>query len=344
MVSKRCEDCEDIVWLHLSDAHLCRAKTGWDAAHVIDKLRDDLQNMAARHELRPDLIFFTGDLVWGNIPEMPIKEQFSQAHEFFEQIRNAFDPPVPTSNVFIVPGNHDIDRKQITESETYWLDSLPDRDHKRAPDKINEMIRDANRQWKQFMERLSYYNEFLQTLGYRHLVKDPERLIYSHTVKVAGLEVGIAGLNSSWSCGRDKEKGKLWLGRWQIGETYRQIKHSDFSIALIHHPINWFTEHEDPDLGRELEKMFQFHLHGHEHREWVTELDGHIRIAAGACYDSSRRENGYNFVRLLPMQNRGEVFLRCYDKDGGGWIPRIVYGKTDDEGKWPLSRGLRLGP
>jgi len=49
-----------VTWLHLSDLHICQPKTGWDAARVLEKLRDDLLHMQQAHGLQPDLIFFTG--------------------------------------------------------------------------------------------------------------------------------------------------------------------------------------------------------------------------------------------------------------------------------------------
>ena len=42
-------------------------------------------------------------------------------------------------------------------------------------------------------------------------------------------------------------------------------------------------------------------------------------IAAGACYERSDKENGYNFVRLDLATRQGKVWLRQYENIGGGW-------------------------
>jgi hypothetical protein len=76
-------------------------------------------------------------------------------------------------------------------------------------------------------------------------------------------------------------------------------------------------------------------LHGHEHQEWVEEnVDGRTRIAAGACYDRSDKDNSYNFVRLDLTTGKGEVWLRRYDPPGG-WVERPVAGKAEN-GIWPI--------
>ena len=57
----------EVTWLHLSDLHVCKPRTGWDAKRVTDTLCADLRKMQEEHGLRPDLIFFTGDAAYGHI-------------------------------------------------------------------------------------------------------------------------------------------------------------------------------------------------------------------------------------------------------------------------------------
>src|SRR5207302_1401094 len=113
---------------------------------------------------------------------------------------------------------------------------------------------------------------------YGHLLEDPDRLVYGVRREIRGLKVGVAGFNSAWSCGRDNERGKLWLGHpWQVGELKRRLGEVDISIALIHHPGGWFVEFEEPDFSQLLQRSFHFHLHGHEHQGWVASDGSHTR-------------------------------------------------------------------
>src|SRR5271165_1580209 len=100
----------------------------------------------------------------------------------------------------------------------------------------------------------------------------------------AGVRIGIAGLNSAWSCADNQDKAKLWCGvDWQIPQLKRRLGPVAFSFALIHHPGNWFTDREDPSAMRRLRQEFPILLHGHEHREWVeVDSDGHLVLSAGA--------------------------------------------------------------
>ena len=120
---------------------------------------------------------------------------------------------------------------------------------------------------------------------------------------------------------------------------HRGVRNADFSLALIHHPINWFVPYEDPKLWRTFEDDFAFLLHGHEHQGWVQQQrNGHVRVAASACYETSENENGYNFVRVDLDQKVAEVFLRRFDSIGRGWIQNVVHGHTNRDGVWRLEQ------
>lgn len=328
-----------VTWLHFSDLHLCEPQTGWDSARVLQKLGADLKQLQYDHDLRPDLIFFTGDAVFGHIRDeagLSITDQFAEAWLLFEEVREIFEPAIERENLFIVPGNHDINRSQILEPISKWLHDLIKEGGGQSQDRVTAMIQKSDNEWQECMKRLADYRNFLRDAGYDHLLEDPERLIYGTVREVGPVSVGIAGLNSAWSCAGDHEKGKIWLGgKWQIQTLEQKISKANLRIGLMHHPINWFTEVEDPSLGPLLERSFHFFLHGHEHQNWVHSSPRHTQIAGGAAYDRSDKENGYNIVRLNWDNGTGEVWLRKYDNVGGGWIPRTIFQRADN-GVWFL--------
>ncbi len=331
-----------ITWLHFSDLHLCNPKSGWEAKNILEKLGDDLRRLQDKHGLAPDLIFFTGDAVFGHLGEnggKTITEQFKEAAHFFESIQEVFTNNVPIGNFFIVPGNHDVKRTKLLEliNNGFKL-SLQGKDYTGVEKALNELIKQGGDEWEGFINRLSDYRQFLADNDYTHLLQDSKRLIYAVEREINGVKIGIAGLNSAWSCYQDGEKGKLWLaGHWQIQTLSRKLSSVELKIALMHHPFNWFCKEEDPSIQREMENHFDFFLHGHEHQDWVNaQADGFTRIGAGASYGDSESETGYNMVRLYPEEGRGEVWLRKYDRSGGGWIPRVIANRTDNNGVWPI--------
>ena len=155
--------------------------------------------------------------------------------------------------------------------------------------------------------------------------------------EIKGVRVGIAGLNSAWSCANNDDKAKLWFGvDWQIAQVKQSMGEVDFAFALLHHPGNWFTAHEDPKVMRRLRQEFPIVLHGHEHQEWVdTNSEGRLVLSAGACYEATWMDNGYSFGYIDLDQREGGIQLREWDSTGRGWVQRNIAGKTKD-GLWPI--------
>jgi hypothetical protein len=143
------------------------------------------------------------------------------------------------------------------------------------------------------------YRKFLQDQGYTHLLSDPERLIYAEVREINGVKLGIGGFNSAWNSNRDCEKSKLWLGGdWQNGTIVKILKskNADLKLALIRHSPGWFVEQEDSKRQKQMERDFDF------------------------------------FVRLNLETDDVEIWLRKYEDNGGGWIPRIIKKKTTNDG------------
>jgi len=55
-----------ITWLHISDLHAGKPGSEWDYRFIVDKLLKDLRKMRDEHGFHPDLIFFTGDVIFGH--------------------------------------------------------------------------------------------------------------------------------------------------------------------------------------------------------------------------------------------------------------------------------------
>src|SRR6185436_5894850 len=235
-----------LTWLHLSDRHSCRPRSGWDAGRVTETLVQDLAGLQRDHGLRPDLIFFTGDAAFGHFGSEPgksIEEQFREAGAFLDAVRQAFTPEVPLADLFLVPGNHDIDRREALESQTEWLD-------RQTLERVEKLIHDGGPEWRVFMRRLGPYQDFLRSYDLGHLLDGPQRALWATVREIHGLRVGLAGFNSAWSCGRDGERGKLWVaGRWQQGTLREQLASADFSLAFDAPPARLAGEARDPRLA-----------------------------------------------------------------------------------------------
>jgi predicted MPP superfamily phosphohydrolase len=71
-----------VCWLHLSDLHAYNP-TGWDSKRITSTLKNDLLRLREDFDLCPDLIFFSGDLAYGQMGsqrEMTLADQFDIAN------------------------------------------------------------------------------------------------------------------------------------------------------------------------------------------------------------------------------------------------------------------------
>lgn len=331
-----------ITWLHFSDVHYYEKRYGWDANRIFDAFIADLQSLHAEHQLIPDLVFFTGDAVYGHMGDAPgdrIDDQFDGMETFLQRIRDCYAPPIPKDRIYLVPGNHDVNRNKTGTALWAWLAQLYQKGDAGKLE-LQDCMASGDINWHYFLPRLQDYADFLKRHGYTQCLRDPKRLIYAESHTIQGCKIGIAGLNSAWSAGRVEErKGDIWLGaKYQIQSLSNQISSCAVRIALVHHPIHWFNQIEHNEIDKLSQNSFHFLLHGHDHEQWVTVLsNGHVRIAAGACYDRSRDCSCYNLASIDIRSRTAKIWLREFEPGTSRWRPMILPGKTDDLGRVVLT-------
>jgi predicted MPP superfamily phosphohydrolase len=96
-----------IKWLHLSDLHL-RGTEGTVDRVLFDNMLGDIREQLDSEDPDLDAVFFTGDVAFsGQI------EQYEQAAKRFDEILDVCGLSGQRNRLFIVPGNHDVDRKVV---------------------------------------------------------------------------------------------------------------------------------------------------------------------------------------------------------------------------------------
>lgn len=327
-------------WLHLSDLHFLD-KHAWRDNRVLGDLIKDIQDRLTAG-VQIDLVFCTGDIGFGETSKEPMSEQYEDALVFFDQVLNACG--LSRDRLFIVPGNHDIDRKKVLKSQTEWF-----RSEKRLLHEINQEFSDGSLEVINAMARLSAYSDFVnENLPHLKLNKSS---FFGKVLEVNGIKLAITGLNSAWTCVDKDDQLRLWLaGATQLHATREAIKTelagSDpgLRIGLIHHPYTWLNSEEAKDMQGKFEKDFDFLLHGHSHHQWVVEnpTPHHVMVAAGASTAETTAEFGYNIVEFSPTGTN--VHLRTYsNKGGGGWIAENIPQRAPN-GTWPLSAPFAVTP
>lgn len=95
-----------ITWLHLSDIHL-RTTDSYNANVVLQSLKKDISARLRQDHLSPDFIVVTGD-----VASSGQAAEYTMAGQFFDDLLALTG--LTKERLFVVPGNHDVDRGAIS--------------------------------------------------------------------------------------------------------------------------------------------------------------------------------------------------------------------------------------
>jgi predicted phosphodiesterase len=307
-----------LVWLHLSDIHFL-PDNEWQDSTARAALLDFLARQLAKHQLKVDLIFCTGDIAFGDLHDQSLAKQYAMARQFFDAVLAVCG--CDKSHLFVVPGNHDINRNSITNAEREAWCNWGSAKAASMADTIPKWFASLNADTKAAMRRLQEFGEFVAdylphqmpaTTGHHH---------YAQTITIAGRKIGIAGFNSAWTCAGDNDDRTLWLAAGpQFDHMRRELGDADLKIGLIHHPLDWFNESERSTIRQRIAEDAHFWLHGHTHDAWVEPLPSHVTLGAGAVTAGGQEEFGCNLVQLDLDGGKGQAHLYRYNKIKALWI------------------------
>ncbi|MGA1870588.1 MAG: metallophosphoesterase family protein [bacterium] len=281
-----------ITWLHLSDLHFHSdeihrgAVEGYNQNVVLDNLLDDLCTYPSEHDLVIDFIIITGDIAFSGQAD-----EYMLAVCFLDKLREIFS--LPKNRLFIVPGNHDVDRGKINPHFNFSLNGRDD---------INSFL--LNSEAKQvYFKKFNGYRYFINKYFGCGLEFDyVNRYFWARKFSLKGTEIGLLGLNSAWNSSGDTDKNHLLIGEKQVRDALKQVGQTDLCIATFHHPLEWLRDDDKEDVRRELSGKAQFILHGHLHKPGIifeaTPDASFIVIPAGATYENRLYTNSYNYLSI----------------------------------------------
>jgi tetratricopeptide (TPR) repeat protein/predicted phosphodiesterase len=319
-----------VTWLHLSDWH----QKGKDFDRKI-VLRALLKDIRERAKIDPDLekidfVVFSGDVAFSGKKE----EYYAAKENFFQPLLDACG--LEPKQLFIVPGNHDLDRDEFKLLHHDLTKPLST--EKEVQDWLTD---DRNR--ARLLEPFRAFASFIR----EYTEQEPQDYANVRRIKVQDKEIALIGLNSAWMCGRNKDKigdyGFVITGEPQIYNALEEISATDLRVVVIHHPFDWLREFDRNRIEDPLKQDCDFILRGHQHKPKVEIMSGTsgdcVIIPAGASYDrrmakNPRYANSYNFVHLDFDTGKGVVFLRRWSDDGNKWLEDIASCK---DGKYKFS-------
>lgn len=234
-------------------------------------------------------------LIGGDIAFKGAPDEYVAAMTWIRELADAAQCPI--ERVFVVPGNHDVDRSLIqrslsTRNAHAAISSAPELRRERV---LREHIYDGDTA-KALLAPLAAYNEFAKLLNCQ--VYLPERLYWKQDLELeGGVILRVHGLTSiilSGAEGRNDTRDSLYLSPLQ---TVLDPVDNVANLVLIHHPPDWLMDQDDANdaiCGRAV-----IHMFGHKHRQRVVRDPQYIRFSAGAV-NPDRYEHGwmpgYNLV------------------------------------------------
>lgn len=301
-----------IRWLHLSDFHV--GKDSYEQERLFEAIVKEVGRFQKDEKpFVPDYVFITGD-----IANKGLKKEY-------ETFRNDFLLPLEATLgaetiIFPVPGNHDVERP--------GTDTL-DRD---APLATASRFFDASKEGKtardQILPRFKNYKRLMVANGMSPdwLAKNEGTAVLSR--EVAGVSVGVVGLNTAWLCKDDHDKDKLTPGYRLVEAALKKIGSCQIKIVLGHHPLSWWHDREEGDIRRLFAEYHVIYLHGHKHKaEGRFEeggVDQFLVLQAGAAFQAREGDqwvNGFSWGELDPVT--AEVNVSPWRWVNGEWRPDL---------------------
>lgn len=337
-----------VTWLHLSDWH--QKDEDFDREVVRDLLMKDIRDRIA---IDPDLaeidfIIFSGDLAYhGKTQEYDFAIEY-----FFTHLLDATGlGDKGRERLFIVPGNHDVDRSAFELLPNNLIEKLS------TPESVNIWLNDKRKRHVLFEPMADYSNFISRYLGsYQDLKNDDLNYCSIKRLEVGGRALAILCLNSAWLSGHNKnakgevnDRGYLILGEPQIHSALAQTNDADVRIAIMHHPFEWLNEFDRNRVEERLTKSCHFILCGHQHIPQIKVMQGpggdHIYIPAGASYDrrtpnDPRYANSYNFVSLNFDTGQGAIYLRRWSDRRTEWVADV---DVSEDGRYSFRLPKQLG-
>jgi predicted MPP superfamily phosphohydrolase len=266
-------------WLHLSDIHFGHKDIShrWDQKLVLDALLRDIADRKNHAIPAPGAILITGDIAYAGLAP-----EYAEARSWLDKL--AAPLGIPANCIFLIPGNHDVDRTADGQSRN--LAHLV-RGLREGDDSLDEIL-ESPEDRALLTSRLSAYLSFASAYS---SIQTPDPLYWSHAfVTPSGLPVRLIGLSTPLLAAGDVDREKLRLGNAALAATLTGAdKSRELVLVLTHHPLRggWLADQRDAD--RWLQSRAHVHLFGHVHEPDSEDSrsgsgSGLIRIAAGAAH------------------------------------------------------------
>ena len=331
--------------LHISDLHDRgqQERDSWRRRRVLGDAW--LSNVDVLRDEGPyDLVCFTGDIAHSG-----------QAHEYQRVtdflLMTLQQLAVSPERLFVIPGNHDIDRGVAPDAWRNLRDNLArvdSQDVSRWLNGGNPPFGFAGPERDAVLTRQTAYRQWVaETLKRPELLPHADQhpqLGYRVTLDLprCPFPIHIIGLDSAWLAGDERDAGNLRLTEDQVmrlSTTTEGNRLSGFRLALVHHPLDDLADasHCRRLLAEQVDLVLRGHLHEPEPTERADPARRLRQLAAGCLYEQDHYPNACH-VLTITLNDEGRP--QRYDLRFRGWSARGHW--FDDNSLYPKTRDGRL--
>lgn len=324
-------------YLHLSDLHLegqqrKEATTPSQfyqdsiTSSLLEAIEDYKKILGVKYPF--DFIIVTGDFA-----KAGKQEDYQAAHHFVNQLLRITQ--LSNRNLFIIPGNHDVNRSSIEAAQFKWWYKFENQSD------IVDVLTSEDA-FAVLMRKFTNFNTFANEAMGRELFS-VQKYYYVDALSVKkqrrSFDINFVGLNSALFAGYDgDDQQHLALGEVQVEAALRELdENASLSFAFFHHPFECFHRTDRTNRNR-LMQTVDLILHGHLHEPsntFVRDAAGNaVIIGAGASYESRESENSFNIVEIDLLTGHGEVQFYKYLKDYRRWKRNTDINPNDPDGKF----------
>jgi predicted phosphodiesterase len=286
---------DKLVLVHLSDIHFA----GWSGTSVHDldaEVRNELLRDAA--VVTKELGGATGVLVTGDIAFSGQRTEYDRAASWLLEFCRAIG--CPDESVWVVPGNHDVDRKIASSKVTKTLhESIRAKQGPALDKELREILTDENSA-NALLAPLAEYNTFAARFQCSISAAKP---FWERNLELpCGTIIRLRGLCSALVSNEHDAKNNIVLGQAQV--SVHRVVGVEY-LTLCHHPPDWLQD-QDTVISH-LESKVRMQMFGHKHSQRVQEINGTLRVTSGAMHperDEGGWEPMYNVIEISRLDDQ----------------------------------------
>lgn len=310
-------------WLHISDLHF----NDNDMSTVF--LREELPAFLKRNNMYCDYIFCTGDIRTANANPNIFPDE---AVQYIKDLCSAVG--ITTDRLFIVPGNHDVDRNVSGRDEAvrricFHRDGYYDPKYGIIDGNDLKMLKAGQEDFNEFLAKI-------YTADRMEKYMDP---LHPH-FNIETPDFNILHVDSTITYTKDQEASDLIIGTKLLQDVLTTINLEKPTILLSHYPYMSLLQEERKYVNELLyRKNVHIWLAGHEHDHMVQPIGYFDSIQAGELRMEERTNATFLLGEFDERTNTGYVTAYTWFAEGWAKYP-ILWHDGRKEDRYPFQQRL----